>query len=315
MGSYGGKPPEAASGAPVSGASVSGALMSGAPVSGALVSVALAELRQLAREPLLADVERALLALGHNPGEPAGSGLDAVRQLRQRSAEYQRAALGLEAAARCCRLVEREINQHADAILSANNKGLAGQFRDIFRRTRSHRAKFSAELRTGPWASRHPNQPPASRHPNQPPASRHPGRPLVAVPIPGPRPQPDPASSLRWLPPGAGGITAPGRRRRGAGLGPLELSVAGLRVLRWNSLKARAVFQYLLIHQDRPIRRDVLMELQWPDHTRNSARNNLNVALYSLRNTLEGSWRGSAARSLPGRLLHPESRADLVDRP
>jgi DNA-binding SARP family transcriptional activator len=75
-------------------------------------------------------------------------------------------------------------------------------------------------------------------------------------------------------------------------LGPLELSVAGQRVRRWNSLKARAVFQYLLIHQDRPIRRDVLMELQWPDHTRNSARNNLNVALYSLRNTLEGPGQG-----------------------
>jgi DNA-binding SARP family transcriptional activator len=48
------------------------------------------------------------------------------------------------------------------------------------------------------------------------------------------------------------------------------------------------VFQYLLIHQDRPTRRDVLMALQWPDHSHNSARNNLNVALYSLRNTLAG---------------------------
>jgi DNA-binding SARP family transcriptional activator len=46
------------------------------------------------------------------------------------------------------------------------------------------------------------------------------------------------------------------------------------------------------MHQDRPIRRDVLMELQWPDHTRNSARNNLNVALYSLRNTLDGPGHG-----------------------
>src|SRR5271165_3408999 len=50
-------------------------------------------------------------------------------------------------------------------------------------------------------------------------------------------------------------------------LGPLEVDVAGRRVLKWNSLKARAVFQYLLIHRGRPVRRDVLMELQWPDHT------------------------------------------------
>jgi DNA-binding SARP family transcriptional activator len=71
-------------------------------------------------------------------------------------------------------------------------------------------------------------------------------------------------------------------------LGPLEVHVAGRRIAKWNSLKARAVFQYLLIHQDRPTRRDVLMELQWPNHSHNSARNNLNVALYSLRNTLDG---------------------------
>src|SRR5882757_5978808 len=149
MGSYGGKPPGTASEtpfseAPLSGAPFSGELSSealapgsGAPVSEALVSVALAELRQLAREPFFADVERALLALGQGAEAHAGSSLDAVRQLQQRSAGYQRAALGLEAAARCCRLVEREINQHADAILTENNKGLAGQFRDIFRRTRS----------------------------------------------------------------------------------------------------------------------------------------------------------------------------------
>ena len=75
-------------------------------------------------------------------------------------------------------------------------------------------------------------------------------------------------------------------------LGPLELSVAGRHVVRWSSLKARAVFQYLLIHRGRPVRRDVLMDLQWPNHTYTSARNNLNVALYSLRNTLEGPWQG-----------------------
>ena len=75
-------------------------------------------------------------------------------------------------------------------------------------------------------------------------------------------------------------------------LGPLELSVAGRPVVRWSSLKARAVFQYLLMHRGRPVRRDVLMDLQWPNHTYTSARNNLNVALYSLRNTLDGPWQG-----------------------
>ena len=69
-------------------------------------------------------------------------------------------------------------------------------------------------------------------------------------------------------------------------LGPLDLTVAGRRVLRWNSLKARTVFQYLVLQMGRPVRREVLMELMWPDHTLASARNNLNAALYSLRSTL-----------------------------
>ena len=83
-------------------------------------------------------------------------------------------------------------------------------------------------------------------------------------------------------------------------LGPLELSVAGAPVSRWSSLKARAVFQYLLIHQDRPVRREALMELEWPNHSHNSARNNLNVALCSLRNTLD--WRGLDTQAV----LHKE---------
>lgn len=91
-------------------------------------------------------------------------------------------------------------------------------------------------------------------------------------------------------------------------LGPLELTVAGMRVLRWSSLKARAVFQYLLLHHDRPVRREVLMELEWPNHSHSSARNNLNVALCSLRNTLD--WRGLEVPAVLHRegcyLLNPE---------
>lgn len=91
-------------------------------------------------------------------------------------------------------------------------------------------------------------------------------------------------------------------------LGPLEVRVAGRLVPKWTSLKARAVFQYLLVHQDRPTRRDVLMALQWPDHSHTSARNNLNVALYSLRNTLDGL--GGVAQPIVYRdgcyILNPE---------
>ena len=41
------------------------------------------------------------------------------------------------------------------------------------------------------------------------------------------------------------------------------------------------------MHQGLLVRRDVLMDLEWPQHSPGSARNNLNVTLYSLRNILD----------------------------
>jgi DNA-binding SARP family transcriptional activator len=188
--------------------------------------------------------------------------VDTVRQLRLLSAEYQRVAIDLEAAARCCRLVEREINQRADALLLEKSRRLAGPFRDIFRRSRSGVRNAVPGSEPAP-----PQSQPQAQSQSQ------------CQPLAGPDPAPAHAD--------------PGADIAASALGPLEVHVAGRRVPRWTSLKARAVFQYLLIHQDRPIRRDVLMSLQWPDHSRNSARNNLNVALYSLRNTLDGLGHGA----------------------
>jgi DNA-binding SARP family transcriptional activator len=234
---------------------------------------AVAQLRQLAGHPVIHEVERVLADLDNAPTGP-GAGIEAVRALRRSGAEYLRVADELEAAARCCRLAEREIGQRIDALLVSwdgqpaaapahepdapagprRRGGLPGWFRKLF-----HRGRAGQHERA--------DRPVPGRHARRAPS--------LVQPAASPRPPPGPDAS-------AADVAA-------LVLGPLELSVAGRRVLRWNSLKARAVFQYLLIHQDRPIRRDVLMELQWPDHTRNSARNNLNVALYSLRNTLEGS--------------------------
>jgi DNA-binding SARP family transcriptional activator len=229
------------------------------------VSEALSELRQLAGHPLAAELERALADLGAAPDGP-GFGVDTVRQLRRCSAEYQRVAIDLEAAARCCRLAEREINQRADVLLSEKNRGVGGQLLDIFRRGRGG----VRNAVPGPG----PAPPPQLQAP-----------PLQSQPQDQRQPQPEPESAPAPATPDAD-IAA-------SALGPLEVHVAGRRVPRWTSLKARAVFQYLLIHQDRPIRRDVLMSLQWPDHSHNSARNNLNVALYSLRNTLDGLGHGA----------------------
>jgi DNA-binding SARP family transcriptional activator len=233
---------------------------------------AVAQLRRLARRPAIQEVERVLADVDNAPAGPGGD-IEAVRALRRSGAEYLRVADELEAAARCCRLAEREIGERIDALLVSwdgqpayepdalagprRRRGPPGWFRKLFRRG-------------GAGQHERADRPVPGRHARRAP-------PLMESAASA-RPEPAPDAS-------AADVAA-------LVLGPLELSVAGRRVLRWNSLKARAVFQYLLIHQDRPIRRDVLMELQWPDHTRNSARNNLNVALYSLRNTLEGSGQG-----------------------
>src|SRR5579875_3867805 len=228
---------------------------------------AVTELRRLTQETLFQALER--LADVEDIGS-AGVNADSVRRLRLCSAEHLRLATELEAAARCCRLIERELRQQIDALLAdpqqpsetRGNRGTGGLA------GKTHRLGLTGWLKV------------ISRRAD--PAHEPPDAEAVAGPA---VPQSLPAPSALPLP-----------RRSEADvvalmLGPLELEVAGSRVVRWSSLKARAVLQYLLIHRGRPIRRDVLMELQWPNHSQTSARNNLNVALYSLRNTLDGRWR------------------------
>jgi DNA-binding SARP family transcriptional activator len=242
------------------------------PLARSELTEALAELRRLTQDPFLDRLERTLAELDQAPTE-SNVGVDTVRKLRHWSAGHQRVAIELETAARWCRLIEREISQRVDDLLArreetlsatsgpfadtspaiSSRTSLADRLREIFRRSPESRPPAKT------------TQPAMSEHT---PATELSVLPVVwytarSVPIPV-------ADVVTWA------------------LGPLEVHVAGRRIPKWNSLKARAVFQYLLIHQDRPTRRDVLMELQWPHHSHNSARNNLNVALYSLRNTLDG---------------------------
>lgn len=69
-------------------------------------------------------------------------------------------------------------------------------------------------------------------------------------------------------------------------LGGTDVWVRGRRVERWSSRRGQMVFRYVL-WQRRPVRREALMDLLWPHATPQSARNNLNVAIYGLRRTLE----------------------------
>lgn len=54
----------------------------------------------------------------------------------------------------------------------------------------------------------------------------------------------------------------------------------------WSSSKGNAIFKYLVTHREQPIAKEVLMELFWPEADPESARNSLNVAIYSLRQCL-----------------------------
>ncbi len=56
----------------------------------------------------------------------------------------------------------------------------------------------------------------------------------------------------------------------------------------WNGLKGQFVFKYLLTHEGKPVSKDILMELLWPESDLESARRNLHQAIYSLRQTLKG---------------------------
>jgi DNA-binding SARP family transcriptional activator len=69
-------------------------------------------------------------------------------------------------------------------------------------------------------------------------------------------------------------------------LGPFRVYQDEQPVENWPSGKGKAVFKYLVTHRDRPVYKDVLMDLFWPDTPAESARNNLNVAIYGLRQAL-----------------------------
>lgn len=230
---------------------------------------AVKELRRLTEDQIFQAVERLsdvedICGAGH-------VGVESVRRIRLWSGGYLHLAAEFEAAARCCRLIEQELRQQIDGPLAGGN-GQAGPLGDLGSDEPAGKGHRGISLPS--WIR--------AISPRNHPAHGPPDRPEANSPV---------ALERFSMVPSAQS-SRPDADVAALMLGPLEVDVAGRRVLRWNSLKARAVFQYLLIHRGRPVRRDVLMELQWPDHTHTSARNNLNVALHSLRNTLDGPWQG-----------------------
>lgn len=54
----------------------------------------------------------------------------------------------------------------------------------------------------------------------------------------------------------------------------------------WSSLKGQSILKYLILHKGRPVAKDVLMDVFWPDTDPGDTRRNLHQAIYSLRHTL-----------------------------
>jgi DNA-binding SARP family transcriptional activator len=72
-------------------------------------------------------------------------------------------------------------------------------------------------------------------------------------------------------------------------LGQFRVTLNDSPIVSWPSGRGRAVFKYLLTHHERPIPRDTLMEIFWPDGSPESARNSLNVAIHGLRQALRAA--------------------------
>jgi DNA-binding SARP family transcriptional activator len=69
-------------------------------------------------------------------------------------------------------------------------------------------------------------------------------------------------------------------------LGPFRVYQDDQPVADWPSSRGKSIFKYMIIHRERPVAKEVLMELFWPDAHPDAARNNLNVAIYGLRQAL-----------------------------
>ena len=69
-------------------------------------------------------------------------------------------------------------------------------------------------------------------------------------------------------------------------LGPFELQVDGQPVQQWRGNRGRMLLAYFLLHRSRPVGRDTLGGVFWPDAAPSIVRNRLHVALYGLRRDL-----------------------------
>ena len=69
-------------------------------------------------------------------------------------------------------------------------------------------------------------------------------------------------------------------------LGRFEVTYGEQRVTDWPSRKGRLLLAYLAFYSRRPVSKDVLMDLFWPDSSSRRASNNLSIAVHQVRGAL-----------------------------
>jgi DNA-binding SARP family transcriptional activator len=106
---------------------------------------------------------------------------------------------------------------------------------------------------------------------------------LLGVPSP-------PRLSGAWTQQGATTALAPLQVRC---LGTLDIRLGWNKVDSWRSKKAKTLFKYLIAQRGRPIPKDVLMEILWPEGDPQAANNNLKAAVHALRQTLDPSGKNN----------------------
>lgn len=73
-------------------------------------------------------------------------------------------------------------------------------------------------------------------------------------------------------------------------LGPFQVYQGDQPVEEWSNRKSKSLFKHLITHHERPVAKEVLMDLFWPDANPDAARNNLNVAIYKMRQVFRVIW-------------------------
>jgi DNA-binding SARP family transcriptional activator len=135
-------------------------------------------------------------------------------------------------------------------------------------------------------------------------APAHPRQPSLPPATPGNRIAPTPS-----LPPRAGTTDATARVHVEAVLlGSFELYVDRQPVQQWRGNRGRLLLAYLLLHHARPVHRDALGGIFWPEATPDVARNRLHVTLHGLRRDLRAvSQHPIVVHGQGGFSFHPDA--------